>query len=106
MTRSVTCYPQPGKYKARVICRAFAVGAGGVSLNNIPDALEPGAAMFYGVRPAWAHLWAEAKADGRDWYYADNGYFPMDVAYFRIARNRVQAAQCERRSNGGLKECL
>ena len=51
--------------------------------------------MFYGVRQDWSHLWAEAKATGRDWYYADNGYFPMDGRYFRIARNRVQAAQCQ-----------
>ncbi|MGO1079951.1 hypothetical protein [Inquilinus sp. CA228] len=50
--------------------------------------------MFYGVRPAWRHLWDQAKAEGRDWYYADNGYFPVGIdggQYFRVARNAVQA---------------
>lgn len=53
--------------------------------------LEPGAAVFYGVRPAWAHLWAQAKAEGRPWFYADNSYF--DVArerQFRVTRGRIQ----------------
>lgn len=47
--------------------------------------------MFYGVRPAVAHLWRQAKEEGRDWYYADNSYF--DVARereFRITKNAIQ----------------
>src|SRR5687767_11552190 len=33
-----------------------------------PTQLEPRAAVFYGVRPAVAHLWAQAKRERPDWY--------------------------------------
>lgn len=88
----LTCYPQPGKGKALDVCRAFAAGCGGRVLEQTPAALMPGAAAFYGVRPQWAHLWAQAKAEGRDWWYLDNGF--IGPGRFRIARNAVQAAQC------------
>lgn len=91
MQPSVTCYPQPAKAKAHAVCDAFAFGCGGVVEQWIPDRLRPGAAMFYGVRPAWRHLWGQAKAEGRDWYYADNGFFPCGVTFYRVARNAVQA---------------
>lgn len=85
-------YPQPGKAKALEVCRAFAAGCGGRVVEQTPAALLPGPAAFYGVRPAWAHLWAQAKAEGRDWWYIDNGF--IGSGRFRIARNAVQAAQC------------
>lgn len=91
MSPSVVCYPQPGKGKALEVCRAFAAGCGGRVVEQTPPALLPGAAVFYGVRPAWAHLWLEAKWDGREVYYIDNGYFPCGGRYFRAARNRLQA---------------
>jgi hypothetical protein len=91
---SVTCYPQPGKAKAMAVCRAFAAGCGGVVADWIPRCLLAGPAMFYGVRPNWRHLWDQAKAEGRDWYYADNGFLPDGGRYFRVARNGVQAATC------------
>lgn len=47
--------------------------------------------MFYGVRPAWLHLWRQAQAEGRDWYYADNGLIPSAGRFFRVAKNAVQA---------------
>ena len=40
-----------------------------------------------------AHLWTQAKAEGRDWYYLDNAYF--DAArerYFRVTKNGLQHA--------------
>lgn len=96
MSRSVTCYPIPGKPKALLLCEAFAAGvvaAGGEAhvCRRIPSKLEPGAAVFYGVRPSVAHLWAQAKAERRDWYYIDNSLF--DCArerQFRVAKNRIQ----------------
>lgn len=84
-------YPQPGKPKARAVCDAFARGCGGQMVPNIPRALLPGPAMFYGVRPAWLHLWQQAKAEGREWFYADNAYFDAGrERYFRVCRNRLQ----------------
>lgn len=87
--RSVTCYPQPGKGKALEVCRAFAEGCGGRVVEQTPRALLPGAAAFYGVRPQWAHLWSQAKAEGREWFYIDNGY--IGAGRFRVARNALQA---------------
>lgn len=53
--------------------------------------LLPGAAVFYGVRTGWAHLWEQAKREGRDWLYADNSFFDVTrERYFRIAKNRIQ----------------
>jgi hypothetical protein len=95
---SVTCYPIPGKPKALRLCEAFAAGvhAGGGKAEictEPPAKLQPGAAVFYGVRPAVAHLWEQAKREGRDWYYIDNAYF--DVArerYFRVTKNALQCS--------------
>lgn len=87
---SVTCYPQPCKAKAQRVCEAFAAGCGG-AVSGITPQLGPGAAMFYGVRQPWQHLWAQAKAEGRDWYYADNAYFDgARERYFRVTRNAIQ----------------
>lgn len=96
MRHSVSCYPIPGKRKALRLCEAFAEGvsrAGGIArvITKIPDILEDGAAVFYGVRPSVAHLWRQAKAERREWFYIDNSYF--DCAreqQFRVTRNRIQ----------------
>jgi hypothetical protein len=88
---AITAYPQPGKGKALDVCRAFAAGCGGRVVEQIPPALLPGTAVFYGVRPAWAHLWAEATVEGRPWVYIDNGFFPCGGRYFRAAQNKLQA---------------
>ncbi len=96
MLPSVTCYPIPGKPKARLLCEAFAAGvkaAGGSAhvCTEPPAALQPGAAVFYGVRPAVAHLWAQAKAEGRDWFYIDNSYFDaVRGGQFRVTKNSLQ----------------
>lgn len=93
MASVVRCLPQKGKSKARKVCEAFAVGAGGQVVEPYPATLPPGPVMFYGVRPAWQHLHRQAVSEGRAWYLADNGFFGREV-YFRIAKNAVQAAQC------------
>jgi hypothetical protein len=93
---SVTCYPIPGKAKALRLCEAFAAGvraAGGDAhvCTEPPRELADGAAVFYGVRPAVAHLWEQAKREARDWYYIDNSYF--DAArerQFRVTKNAIQ----------------
>lgn len=87
----VVGYPTPGKGKARMLLNAFCGGADGDVVDEIPKKLLPGAAAFYGVTPATAHLWKQAKAEGRDWYYIDNAYFDkVRGNYFRVTRGRLQ----------------
>lgn len=51
--------------------------------------------MFYGVRPAWLHLWEQAKAEVREWWYADNSYFDAGrERYFRVTKNAMQHDGC------------
>lgn len=96
-SHSVACYPQPGKRKAIDLCEAFAAGVracGGSATvyTQIPEQLAPGDAVFYGVRPAWAHLWEQAKAEKRDWYFIDNSYFDcVREKQFRVTLNAMQA---------------
>lgn len=89
----VVGYPTPGKEKAKRLLDAFCAGVPGASVaRNVPPELPPDAApAFYGVVPETAHLWEQAKREGRDWYYIDNAYFdPCRERYFRITRNRLQ----------------
>lgn len=91
MSPSVTCYAQPDKKKSQRVLEAFAAGCGAQMASTAARELLPGAAAFYGVRPGWAHLWAQAKAEKRDWFYIDNSYF--DVArerQFRVTKNAIQ----------------
>lgn len=94
--QSIACYPIPGKRKALLMCEAFAAGvraAGGAATiySRTPAALAAGASVFYGVRPAVAHLWAQAKAERRDWFYLDNAFFDVSrERHFRVAKNRLQ----------------
>jgi hypothetical protein len=89
---SVTCYPSPGKVKAMMMCQAFARGCGGV-LSDPRKGLRPGAAFFYGVVPETRALFNQARAEGRDWFYADNSYFDRGrQGYFRVTRNDFQVS--------------
>lgn len=97
MDRSVTCYPTPYKAKARLLCEAFAAGViacgerAHVCTGEIPRALEPGAAVFYGVTPATVHLFDQARREERDWIYIDNAYFDATrERYFRVTKNALQ----------------
>lgn len=88
---NVIGYPTPGKDKARVILDAFCAGAGGEVARDIPARLPAGIPAFYGVTPATAHLWRQARAEGRDWFYIDNAYFDrVRGTYFRVTKNRLQ----------------
>lgn len=90
----LTCYPQPGKARSRLLLEAFARGAG-PDLRPViepwaPAGLEPGGAAFYGV-VGIEHLLRLAIAEGRDWYYGDNAFFDQNRGrYFRFARGCVQ----------------
>ena len=83
------------------------VAAGGkaimqpVAARSIPGA---GAVAFYGVRPAWWHLWQQALDQRREWWYIDNSYF--DVArekQFRVTRNALQYVSTPARASDGKR---
>ncbi len=92
----ITCYATPGKVKASRLCESFAIGinaAGGSARLSpcIPQQLADGAAAFYGVTAETRHLWRQAIAEGRDWYYIDNSYFDATRGtHYRITRNALQ----------------
>lgn len=92
----LTAYPQPGKNKALLVCEAFVAGvrkAGAAAeiCATIPNRLRAGAAVFYGVRPGWAHLWEQAKAEGREIFFLDNSYFDVTrERSFRVTKNAIQ----------------
>jgi hypothetical protein len=90
----LVCYPQPGKHKAFAICEAFAAGVDdykAIVCTSIPNRLLDGDAFFYGVREQHAHLWMQCKAEGRNYYYADNSYFDCArESRFRVTKNAIQ----------------
>lgn len=92
MSRSVTCYPQPGKARSRLVLDAFAAGCGGSVRISPATVLEPGGAAFYGV-VGIEHLVRLATAEGRAWWYGDNAFFDRARGtHFRFARDAVQLA--------------
>ncbi|MCI0683021.1 MAG: hypothetical protein L0Y71_13045 [Gemmataceae bacterium] len=95
---AVVGYVPSRKAHARTVCTAFVQGAGGVVRQPPPKRLVAGAAAaFFGVIDATQHLWQEARAEGRDWYYLDNAYF--DAArgrLYRATKNAVQSNGRER----------
>ena len=90
---SVTCYPQPGKAKSRLVLEAFAAGCvGAIHGGPVARELSPGAAAFYGV-VGIEHLLRQARAERRDYYYADNAYFDRArQKLFRVEKNGLQAS--------------
>ena len=105
MSPSVTCYAQRSKPKSQRVLEAFAAGAGGRVVETSAQRLEAGAAAFYGVRPAWRHLWDEARADGRDWFYLDNAWFDAGrERFFRVGVNALQSWSQEPSDGRRLRE--
>lgn len=96
METEFACYASPGKRKAALLCNAFAEGvraSGGSATVYLepPRKLAPGAAVFYGVVQATQHLFDEARALRREWWYIDNAYFDAGRGrYFRVTRNAMQ----------------
>lgn len=73
-----------------VICEAFAKGAGGI-VADPRKGLRDGPAFFYGIVNETRALFDRARADGRDWYYADNSYLDRGrQAFFRVTKNAFQ----------------
>ena len=91
MSLSVTCYVVPGKAKSQLLCEAFAAGCRGTV--SAAQHLLPGPAFFYGVAEATQRVWDQVRAEGREYYYADNSYFDRArQRYFRITRNAFQVS--------------
>lgn len=65
---------------------AFAKGCGGQMADDLK--LYPGPVALFGSPSRWPIL-REAQAQGREWYYADHGYFRRHQ-YFRITKNAYQ----------------
>lgn len=84
----VTCYAARRRGKSALLCEAFAAGCGGQVVYGATE-LRPGPAFFYGMRHKDAALIRRCRAEGRDWFYADNGYFRRG-SYFRVTRNAWQ----------------
>ena len=84
----VVCYPSAGRRKALKICRAFAAGCAGRVAAPGQTWLEDGAAFFYGWTGHTRPLMDRCIAEGRPWFYADNGYFGRG-AYFRVTRGAL-----------------
>lgn len=84
-----TCYPSAGKRKAGKLCAAFAAGCGGRVAPPECATLAPGGAFFYGWTAHSARLIAQCRAEGREWYYADNAYWFGRGDYFRVTRGAL-----------------
>lgn len=93
MSHSVTCYPQLGKAKSRLVCEAFAAGCGGRLHAGNYTVLDPGGAAFYGV-VGIEHLLRLAIAERREFWYGDNSYFDAGRGrYFRFSRKCLQESK-------------
>ncbi len=66
----------------------FARGCGGTITPDIEGGLFPGPVALFGSPPAWPIL-RQAKAEGRDWYYADHAYIGRGK-FYRITKNAYQ----------------
>jgi hypothetical protein len=69
--------------------QAFSKGNGWPIVSPAP--LRPGAVFMYGWLRGVLPTLRQAQAEGRTWFYADNGYFrPGKSGYFRITRGALQ----------------
>lgn len=85
--------------KNRLLSYAMAKGTGAPVVPPVP--LRPGDLFMYGCLRGLYPTLKQAWAEGRNWYYADNGYLcPGRRGYFRITKNAVQ---CDGSGNYGKK---
>ncbi len=79
-------YYSPDEFTSPRFAYAFAKGCNG----SITDETElfPGPVALFGSPARWPVL-RQAQAEGRDWYYADHGYFGRHK-YYRITKNGYQ----------------
>lgn len=66
---------------------AFAKGCGGTITDDLAY-LYPGPVATFGTPPVWPLL-TRAREQGRDWYFADHGYYARGK-YYRITKNAYQ----------------
>jgi hypothetical protein len=79
-------YAVPTEKTSPRFCRAFAEGCGGTVADD--GGLRPGPVALFGSPALW-DLLSQARAEGRDWWYGDHGYFGRGE-YFRVTRGDLQ----------------
>ena len=86
----INCYTS-GHMHSQLIARAFAEGGNFPLIHDLRHLL-PGPMFTYGNLRGLKPLLDQAIAEGRDWYYGDNGYFlPGHYAgYYRVTKNGYQ----------------
>ena len=79
-----------GHIYSDTICKAFAEGCGGALVSPAP--LLPGSVAMYGCLRGLLPTLKQAQAEGRTWWYMDNGYFRPGHfhGYYRVTRNAFQ----------------
>lgn len=82
---------QTGHRNNLTVCTAFAEGTG-FPLAGIADGLKPGPFFTYGLLRGTKAFLDTAIREGREFYYADNGYLRPGHwdGYFRVTRNAWQ----------------
>ena len=84
-------YYAPGEVTSPKFAYAFARGCQGTVTNETD--LFPGPVALFGSPARWPVL-RQAQAEGRDWYYADHGYFGRKArtggGYLRVTKNAYQ----------------
>jgi|SRR6185503_214094 len=80
-------YYCPTEFTSPKFAYAFAKGCGGAMTDDL-DYLHDGPVACFGSPPAWPLL-RQAQAAGRDFYFADHGYFGRGK-YYRITKNAYQ----------------
>lgn len=84
MSRSLVCWPQPGKRRSLDVLSAFAAGWGGGSGE-----------AFYGVVGIEA-VFAKTRESAKTWFYGDNAYFDrLRGTHFRFARDAFQVSEVQ-----------
>jgi hypothetical protein len=85
-----------GHINSVTVMTALAEGTG-LPLHTTPCALQPGGMATYGNMRGLKPLLDQARAEGRDWLYLDNGYFhPSNHGkrqydgYYRVTKNALQ----------------
>lgn len=81
-----TAYAVPSEHSSPRFAAAWAAGCGGAV--EAGDTLRPGPIALFGSPRRW-DLIAQARAEGRTWYYADHAYFGRG-GYYRVTRDGFQ----------------
>ncbi|HDZ74382.1 MAG TPA: hypothetical protein ENH55_16790 [Aurantimonas coralicida] len=81
-----TAYAVNREHSSPRFAAAWAAGCGGAV--EAADILRPGPIALFGSPRRWG-LIAQARAEGRTWYYADHAYFGRQ-GYYRVTRDGFQ----------------